>query len=241
MPKILEDKANNLTVYIYTNDHEPAHVHIFKGRKTDTNKADVKIYIGSETEPPRLIEADPNFKNQDIVKAMNLVANNQELFLESGIKYMARQWKKEFNLEGLQEEIEQAKAAYQQAEATEPYAESVSYDQNENLIVIKLKNGARVSFPPNLAQGLENASPEQLADVWVSASGRSIHWDSLDADFSLANLVAGIFGTKAWMAEIGRRGGKVTSEAKQNAARENGKKGGRPKKNNQSQKHSQDR
>lgn len=137
---------------------------------------------------------------------------------------MVRQWKKEFNLETLQEEIEQAKSAYEQAEVAESGAESVFYDQNENLIVIKLKNRAIFSFPPELPQGLENASPEQLADVWISASGRSVHWDSLDANFSVANLVAGIFGTQTWMVELGRKGGKVTSEAKENAAREKGKK-----------------
>ena len=43
---------------------------------------------------------------------------------------MARQWKKEFNLESLQEEIKQAKSAYEQAEAAETCAESVVYDQN---------------------------------------------------------------------------------------------------------------
>jgi hypothetical protein len=33
MPKIIEDSKNNLVVYIYTNDHIPAHVHVFKGKK----------------------------------------------------------------------------------------------------------------------------------------------------------------------------------------------------------------
>jgi hypothetical protein len=86
------------------------------------------------------------------------------------------------------------------------------------------------SFPPELAQGLEGASPEQLADVWMPPSGSSIHWESLDVDFGIPELVAGIFGTKAWMAELGRQGGRVSSKAKAIAARENGKKGGRSKK-----------
>ncbi|WP_434112739.1 hypothetical protein [Paraburkholderia caffeinilytica] len=37
-------------------------------------------------------------------------------------------------------------------------------------------------------------------------------------------------GFIAWMREIGRSGGSVKSEAKSAAARENGKKGGRPRK-----------
>jgi len=48
MPKVLEDRQNNLFMYIYTNDHIPAHVHIFKGRKNDNNQMEIKINIGTE-------------------------------------------------------------------------------------------------------------------------------------------------------------------------------------------------
>jgi Protein of unknown function (DUF2442) len=142
-----------------------------------------------------------------------------------------KNWDKELTEANLLEQIAQAKQAWLESEATEPRAESVHYDEAGNLIVIKLKSGAIFSFPPRLAQGLEDASPKQLADVWLPPSGSSIHWESLDVDFGIPELVAGIFGTKSWMAELGRKGGKVTSTAKSSAARTNGKKGGRPKKN----------
>ncbi len=142
-----------------------------------------------------------------------------------------RNWDKELTEENLREQIAKAKQAWKESEDTEPRAESVHYDESENLIIIKLKSGAIFSFPPRLAQGLEGASPEQLADVWLPPSGSSIHWESLDVDFGISELVAGIFGTKSWMAELGRKGGQITSSAKTTAARENGKKGGRPKKN----------
>ncbi|MEG3845864.1 DUF2442 domain-containing protein [Microcoleus sp. herbarium19] len=142
-----------------------------------------------------------------------------------------KNWDKELTEENLLEQIAQAKQAWKNAEATEPRAESVHYNQSEDLIVIKLKNGAIFSFPPRLAQGLENASPEQLADFWLPPSGSSVHWESLDVDFGLPELIAGIFGTKSWMAELGRKGGKATSSSKSAAARQNGKKGGRPKNN----------
>ncbi|HBE17679.1 MAG TPA: DUF2442 domain-containing protein [Cyanobacteria bacterium UBA11149] len=142
-----------------------------------------------------------------------------------------KNWDRELTEENILDQIAKAKQEWQESEATEPRAESVSYDESDNLIIIKLKNGAIFSFPPRLAQGLESASPEQLADVWLPPSGSSIHWESLDVDFSIPELVAGIFGTKAWMAELGRKGGKVTSTAKASAAKKNGQKGGRPKKN----------
>lgn len=142
-----------------------------------------------------------------------------------------KNWDKELTEENLLDQIAKAKEAWKQAEVTEPRAESVHYNHSEDLIAIKLKNGAIFAFPPQLAQGLENASPEQLADVWLPPSGSSVHWESLDVDFGIPELIAGIFGTKSWMAELGRKGGKATSTSKSAAARQNGKKGGRPKKN----------
>jgi Protein of unknown function (DUF2442) len=140
-------------------------------------------------------------------------------------------WDFELTEENLAAEIAKAKEADKKANATEPRAESAGYDEANDLIVIRLKNGAIFSFPPQLAQGLVNATPEQLNDIWISASGSSIHWESLDVDFGITELLAGIFGTQAWMSELGRKGGEKTSSAKAKAARENGKKGGKPKKN----------
>ncbi len=132
--------------------------------------------------------------------------------------------------EELNAQIEKAKTLALEADAQEPRAISVTYDKSSSLIVIALKNGAFFSFPPSLVQGLGQASPEELNNVWLDDSGSSVHWESLDADFGITGLVAGIFGTKVWMSELGRKGGKVKSAIKAESARNNGKKGGRPKK-----------
>ncbi len=42
--------------------------------------------------------------------------------------------------------------------------------------------------------------------------------------------LAGRLGSKRWMSELGRKGGRATSAAKSEAARINGQKGGRPRK-----------
>ena len=81
MPKVLEDLQNNLFVYIYTNDHTPAHVHIFKGRKNDRNQKEIKINIGSEEKRPYLVSANKEMKDRDILDAIRLVAMNQEMLL----------------------------------------------------------------------------------------------------------------------------------------------------------------
>jgi hypothetical protein len=141
-----------------------------------------------------------------------------------------RQWEFEFTEEALAEEIAQAQFAAIAAEEAGPCARSVEYNADKDLIEIHLRNGSIFSVPPRLVQGLGNATPEQLNDVWIDQASLSVHWESLDADFSILGLIQGIFGTQAWMAELGRRGGKSSSVAKSQAARENGKKGGRPKK-----------
>ncbi|GBO55547.1 hypothetical protein APA_3698 [Pseudanabaena sp. lw0831] len=81
-----------------------------------------------------------------------------------------------------------------------------------------------------MVQGLGEATPEDLSDVWLDGSGSSVHWERLDVDFDIVGLVAGIFGTKSWMSELGRKGGQATSPTKAESSRNNGKKGGRPKK-----------
>jgi hypothetical protein len=46
-----------------------------------------------------------------------------------------------------------------------------------------------------------------LAEVEVTPSGDGLHWEKLDADFSVPTLLAGVFGTDAWMAQVKMRDG----------------------------------
>ncbi|MBW4447920.1 MAG: DUF2442 domain-containing protein [Spirirestis rafaelensis WJT71-NPBG6] len=132
--------------------------------------------------------------------------------------------------ETLNNEIAQARTAAAMSDASEPRAEAAHYDLNLNRIVVDLRNGATFLFPPELVQGLAGASPDKLMQVKVTPSGEGLHCEQLDVDMSIPALMVGIFGTKAWMAELGSRGGSVSSTTKARAARENGKRGGRPRK-----------
>lgn len=124
-------------------------------------------------------------------------------------------------------EIDVALARGRALACEEPRAASARYDRRVHRIIVELTNGASFAFPPHLAQGLEDATEDQLAEVEILGAGYGLHWEALDVDLSVPGLLAGIFGTKAFMA---RRAGRSTSPAKAAAARANGAKGGRPRK-----------
>ena len=112
-----------------------------------------------------------------------------------------------------------------------PIAVGAHYDRRIGRLVIDLSTGLQIAFKPHDAQGLEGAKPEQLANIEISPSGLGLHFPALDADLYLPGLLEGLLGSKKWMASLlGKTGGRATSEAKADASRMNGKKGGRPKK-----------
>lgn len=113
------------------------------------------------------------------------------------------------------------------ARAKEPRAAAARYDRQTDRVIVDLTNGSAFVFPPRLAQGLEGATAEQLAKIDILGAGYGLHWETLDVDLSVPDLLAGVFGTKAYLA---RRAGQATSPAKAAAARANGAKGGRPRK-----------
>jgi hypothetical protein len=113
----------------------------------------------------------------------------------------------------------------------EPRARAVHYDARSSRIHVDLTNGCSFAFPARLAQGLEGASHKDLAEVEILGLGLGLHWERLDVDLSVPGLLAGLFGTKAFMdRQRAACAGSATSAAKAAAARRNGKKGGRPRK-----------
>jgi hypothetical protein len=124
-------------------------------------------------------------------------------------------------------EIDAALERGRAAHANEPRAVAARYDRSTGRVIVDLENGCTFAFPTHLAQGLEQASADQISAVEILGRGYGLHWEELDVDLSLPGLMAGIFGTRVWMA---RHAGRSTSSAKAAAARANGAKGGRPRK-----------
>jgi hypothetical protein len=130
----------------------------------------------------------------------------------------------------LQAEIDRAREVGVALDTSESRAVKAWYAADTERIFIELKTKIVMGFPYQQLQGLKNATPKQLAEVEVTPTGSGLHWESLDVDLGVPQLVAGLFGTKAWMAELGRQGGKSKSAAKKQASRNNGSLGGRPRK-----------
>lgn len=118
-----------------------------------------------------------------------------------------------------------------QALRQQGHATAARYDRRRARVVVSLNTGVELAFPPALAEGLADASPNDLAKIEVTPSGLGLHWPTLDTDLYVPGLLAGAFGGKRWMAaQLGAAGGSARSTAKARAARANGKLGGRPRK-----------
>lgn len=127
--------------------------------------------------------------------------------------------------------IDEAEERGRKVIAVEPRAAAASYDAASGFVHVELTNGCRFAFPAEKVEGLQGADAEALREVAVLGLGIGLHWEKLDVNLSVPGLLAGLFGTRAWMnRERAARAGAVRSPAKAAAAQRNGAKGGRPRK-----------
>ena len=116
------------------------------------------------------------------------------------------------------------------------HAVAARYDRRAERLVVSLHNGVELAVPVRLIEGLADATPHDLGNVEVTPSGLGLYWSVLDADVYIPALLNGVFGSRSWMASmLGSKGGKANTSAKVAAARSNGRKGGRPRKQSVSQ------
>jgi hypothetical protein len=115
--------------------------------------------------------------------------------------------------------------------AGNPVAVSALFNPADGRVAIELSNGALFAIPARIIQGLDNASDTDLATIEITASGTGLYFPAVDADILVAPLLAGVLGSRSFMARrLGKEGGSSRSESKAAAARANGARGGRPRK-----------
>ena len=83
---------------------------------------------------------------------------------------------------------------------TAPRATSARYDTKNSRNIVDLTNGCTFAIPPRIVQGLETATDDEQAAVEILGAGYGLHWEVLETDFTVGGLLAGVFGTKAYMA-----------------------------------------
>jgi hypothetical protein len=110
---------------------------------------------------------------------------------------------------------------------TGPRARRATYDAASRRLTIEPLSGCVFIVPVDLMQDLRGASDEDVADFKLMPRGMDLHWDKLDAQFTVSGVLMGRFGTKKWMAELERTRGRSHSQATR--ATTKGKTGGRPR------------
>lgn len=130
---------------------------------------------------------------------------------------------------GFEEQLKRAREVGKATLQSERRAVDVRYLASSDELRLELSDGAELLVPVSQLEGLSGASPEAVRGVELTADGLALHWDELDVHYTVPGLVRGLYGTRAWMRAIGRKGGRAASAEKQRSSRENGARGGRPR------------
>ena len=69
-------------------------------------------------------------------------------------------------------------------------AKTISFD--DSMMWVDLTDGRRLGVPLAFFPRLLHAKPEQRAGVVISGGGQALHWDALDEDIHVGNLVLGM-------------------------------------------------
>lgn len=126
-------------------------------------------------------------------------------------------------------QVPAAEARARRSLRSKPHAAAARYERHKRRLRVELTNGTSFSLPVSLVPELSKASDAALAEVEVGAAGIGLHWERLDVDLSVAGLARFVLGTQALLQAAGAAGGLSRSSAKAEAARANGRKGGRPR------------
>jgi hypothetical protein len=82
-------------------------------------------------------------------------------------------------------------------EPDDPSAISAEYIRSLDLVIVKISDGSRLTIPREQLQGLENATPEQLAHIEIFGT-TDIAWPDLDVDHYLPHLMGGQYSSEKW-------------------------------------------
>jgi hypothetical protein len=122
------------------------------------------------------------------------------------------------------------RAAVKSAKRNDPLDVIVArYDRRADTIDLTLRQGVIVRLPRLCVRELARAKPADLAKIEIQPGGDGISFRKINVDIYVPGLLADELGA-LFAKAMGRRSRGRTSEKKAASSRENGRKGGRPKK-----------
>jgi len=77
------------------------------------------------------------------------------------------------------------------------YAKQLSFDND--MMWIELKDGRKLGIPLIYFPRLLKATTDQLQNYQISGGGIGLHWDELDEDLLVENLLMGIFNNSNFL------------------------------------------
>jgi hypothetical protein len=151
-------RAHGLRVVIFTDDHEPAHVHVF-------GDGEAKINLAGAEGAPELLGC--RHDRADLRRAMQIV-KEQAMLLE--------RWRNSWLISPTPKLMPPWSGARSPWKPN--HGRRRRYDRQLDRVIVDLTNGCTFAFPPRIAQGLETATADQLAEVEIlggiwAALGRS--------------------------------------------------------------------
>jgi hypothetical protein len=105
-----------------------------------------------------------------------------------------------------------------QKRADFPYAVAAAYFPAIKRILIKLNTGIEIAIAPEDYQTLEHAKTSELKKIEITPSGDALIFPKLNDGLYLPGLMQGLFGTKRWMAEKGKRAASAATRTRRAAA-----------------------
>lgn len=82
-----------------------------------------------------------------------------------------------------------------------PTAQTLQFDGAWRTLTLTVRDGRHRTFAIQDLQGLEAATPAQLAAYELVGDGTGIHFPALDVFLYAPALMDGLTGTKAWMGQ----------------------------------------
>ncbi len=109
---------------------------------------------------------------------------------------------------------------------------AVRYSKASDAFVMTLRSGLVMHIPKHMIEELDNVPSGSpiLSRVIILGRGFALAWDDIDESVKVADLIANALSQAPTASQMGKRGGSVRTDKKAASSRENGRKGGRPRK-----------